>query len=203
MKPTVTEEISTPLNDDKKPSIKQEILEWVKSLLIAFVLFFIINFFISTTTVYSTSMFPTLIEGDRLLLHKTHNIQRGDIVSFESDLTLTERDIETLNFIQKFMVNTQTKKNLIKRVIAVPGDKIDIENGVVFINDKKLDEPYISTIAGDTLHVGVLPEGQYFMMGDNRAGSLDSRKLGPVNGDRIIGKTVLRFYPFDRFGTVN
>ncbi len=193
---------STTNKSTKKNTIKKEIFEWTKSFVIALALFFILNFFISTTTVYSTSMFPTLIEGDRLLLHKTHSIQRGDIVSFKSDLTLTEKDIETLNFIQKFMVNKDTKKNLIKRVIAVPGDKVDIKGGVVFINDEKLDEPYISTIAGDTIHVGILPENQYFMMGDNRGGSLDSRQLGPIEKDRIIGKTILRFYPFDRFGTV-
>ncbi len=182
--------------------LKKEIIEWLKAVVLALVMFFVLNFFISTTTVYSTSMYPTLIEGDRLLLYKTHNVQRGDIVSFKSSMTLTKGDIESLNFIQKIMVNENTRKNLIKRVIGIPGDKIDIVNGVVFINDEKLDESYVSTIAGETIHFGVLEDGMYFMMGDNRGVSLDSRQLGAIDGDSIIGKTLFRFYPIDRFGSV-
>ncbi len=195
-----------PVNENKnskKHNIKSEIFEWIKALVLAFIMFFILNLFISTTTVYSTSMYPTLIEGDRLLLYKTHSIQRGDIVSFKSDMTLTKKDIESLNFIQRFMVSDKTHKNLIKRVIGIPGDEVYIENGIVYINGEKLDEPYMSTIAGETINVGVIPDDEYFMMGDNRGVSLDSRQLGSFHKDKIIGKTILRFYPIDRFGTVD
>ncbi len=96
--------------------LKKEIIEWLKAVVLAFALFFILNIFISTTTVYSTSMYSTLIEGDRLILLKHADIKRGDIVSFKSDMTLTQYDIASLNFIQRLTVNEETTKNLIKRV---------------------------------------------------------------------------------------
>ncbi len=101
------------------------------------------------------------------------------------------------------MVNEDTKKNLIKRVIAVPGDFIEVKDGVVFVNDEILVEPYINTVTNQEVERYMIPEGTYFMMGDNRYVSLDSRQLGPIEGgDRIIGKAVLRFFPINRMGTV-
>ncbi len=147
-------------------------------------------------------MFPTLIEGDRLVLMRSQSVEKGDIVSFESDMTLSKNDIASLNIIQRFMVNEDTKKNLIKRVIAVPGDFIEVKDGVVFVNDEILVEPYINTVTNQEVERYMIPEGTYFMMGDNRYVSLDSRQLGPIEGDRIIGKAVLRFFPINRMGTV-
>ena len=182
--------------------MKKEIFEWIKAIGFALVIFFILNIFISTTTVYNTSMFPTLIEGDRLVLLRTGNVEKGDIVSFESDMTLSKDDIASLNLIQRFMVNEDTKKNLIKRVIAVPGDTVEIKDGVVFVNDEIVDEPYINTVTNHDVALTEIPQGHYFMMGDNRYVSLDSRQLGPIEGDRIIGKTVFRFFPVNRIGSV-
>jgi len=183
--------------------MKREIIEWIKAIGFALVIFFIINIFISTTTVYNTSMFPTLIEGDRLVLLRSQDVEKGDIVSFESDMTLSKKDIETLNVIQRMMVNEDTKKNLIKRVIAVPGDTIKIESGVVWVNDEIVDEPYINTVTNHEVELTTIPEGTYFMMGDNRYVSLDSRQLGPIEGDRMIGKVLVRFFPLNRMGTVD
>lgn len=183
--------------------MKKEIIEWIKAIGFALVIFFILNIFISTTTVYNTSMLPTLIEGDRLVLTRSQSVAKGDIVSFESDMTLSQKDIATLNIIQRFMVNENTKKNLIKRVIAVPGDTIEIKSGVVFVNDEILDEPYINTVTNHDVELTVIPEGTYFMMGDNRYVSLDSRQLGPIEADRIIGKVLVRFFPINRIGTVD
>jgi len=183
--------------------MKKEIIEWIKAVGFALVIFFILNIFISTTTVYNTSMLPTLIEGDRLVLLRSQSVEKGDIVSFESDMTLTQKDIASLNIIQRFMVNEETKKNLIKRVIAVPGDTIEIKSGVVFVNDEIVNEPYINTVTNQEVELIEIPEGTYFMMGDNRYVSLDSRQLGPIEGDRIIGKVLVRFFPINRMGTVD
>lgn len=182
--------------------MKQEIIEWIKAIGFALVIFFILNIFISTTTVYNTSMYPTLVEGDRLVLVRSQNVEKGAIVSFESDMTLSKNDIASLNIIQRFMVNENTKKNLIKRVIAVPGDSIEIKDGVVFVNDEILEESYINTVTNLEVERYVIPDNTYFMMGDNRYVSLDSRQLGPIEADRIIGKAVLRFFPVNRFGSV-
>tara|TARA_Y100000588_G_C14167366_1_gene887556 strand:- start:701 stop:1252 length:552 start_codon:yes stop_codon:yes gene_type:complete len=183
--------------------MKKEIIEWIKAIGFALVIFFILNIFISTTTVYNTSMLPTLIEGDRLVLLRSQSVEKGDIVSFESDMTLSQRDIQSLNIIQRFMVNENTKKNLIKRVIAVPGDTIEIKGGVVFVNDEIVDEPYINTVTNHEVELMTIEEGTYFMMGDNRYVSMDSRQLGPIEGDRIIGKVLVRFFPINRMGTVD
>jgi len=183
--------------------MKREIIEWIKAIGFALIIFFVINIFISTTTVYNTSMFSTLIEGDRLVLLRSQDVEHGDIVSFESDMTLSKKDIASLNIIQRFMVSEDTKKNLIKRVIAVPGDSIEIRGGVVWVNDEIIDESYINTVTNKEVEHMVIPEGTYFMMGDNRYVSLDSRDLGPIEGERIIGKVLVRFFPLNRIGTVD
>ncbi len=188
---------------DDQFNIKKEIYEWIKALLLSLIIFVILNTFIATTTVYSTSMLPTLIEGDRLILNKTNNVQRGDIVSFESDMKLTKRDLASLNTLQKLMIGKNTKKNLIKRVIGMPGDTLEIINGIVYINGKKIDEPYINSISGETMDIGTIPRHKYFMMGDNRAVSLDSRQIGFIDEEKIIGRAIFRFYPMKRLKLFN
>lgn len=185
--------------------MKNEIFEWVKSFAIAIAVVLAFNIFFATTVVYSTSMYPTLIEKDILLLHRTHNISGGDIVSFKTDLMLSENDIKSLNPIQKIFANFNPGKNLIKRVIGVPGDAIEIHNGEVYINGKQLQETYISSDTNGDISIDRIPEGQYFMMGDNRAVSLDSRdkQVGLIDGEKIIGRAIFRLFPLTRFGGMN
>src|SRR5690554_4537479 len=114
--------------------LKKELLEWGQAILITVVVFLIYNFFFATTTVYNTSMYPTLVEKDMLFMLKVGGIENGDIVSFKSHLTLTEQDYEGLNFIQKILHKEGERKNLIKRVIAGPGDTIEITSDVVKVN---------------------------------------------------------------------
>ena len=175
----------------------KEIVEWVKSIIFALIVVFIFNIFFGITTVYNTSMFPTLVEGNMLFISKIAKIDNGDIVTFKTDIKLTKMDIQTLSPIKRLLVNENTSKNLIKRAIAIPGDKIVIKGGEVFINDIKLDEPYIKTVTMGDIYIDEVPENEYFMMGDNRAVSLDTRSsiVGLVAKDEIIGKAVLRFWP--------
>lgn len=183
--------------------IKKELLEWGQAILITLVVFLLYNIFFGTTTVYNTSMYPTLVEKDMLFMLKVGSIERGDIVSFESQLTLTEADYEGLNFIQKILHKEGEKKNLIKRVIAGPGDVISIISGVVTVNGKVLEEPYINSNTNKDVEQMAIGEGKYFMMGDNRSVSYDSRDLGLVDEEDIIGKVLFRFMPFKKIGTVN
>ncbi len=183
--------------------LKKELLEWGQAILITVVVFLIYNFFFATTTVYNTSMYPTLVEKDMLFMLKVGGIENGDIVSFKSHLTLTEQDYEGLNFIQKILHKEGERKNLIKRVIAGPGDTIEITSGVVKVNGEVLDESYINTPTNKDVPYQVIPEGNYFMMGDNRAVSYDSRDLGYVVEEDIIGKVLFRFLPVKKIGTVN
>lgn len=175
----------------------KELFEWLKAIAYAIVIVFIFNLFFGITTVYNTSMIPTLTEGNMLFISKITGVDRGDIVTFETDITLTSMDIQTLSPIKRLFVDETTKKNLIKRVIAGPGDKILIKDGEVWVNDEKMDEPYINTVTNGSVSIDSIPEGKYFMMGDNRAVSLDSRSdvIGLIDEERIIGEVVMRFWP--------
>lgn len=184
--------------------MKKEIMEWIKAFIFAAIFVFVINIFIGTTTVFSTSMYPTLIEKDVLILNKISSIERGDIVSFKSELEIGEKSYELLNPIQKLFGSEHSRKNLIKRVIGVPGDKVDVYDGKVFINDEELDESYVSSYTNGEAHIEKLEENQYFMMGDNRSVSLDSRNssVGLISGDNFIGKVFIRILPLNKFGKI-
>ena len=182
--------------------MKHEILEWVKSILIAVVIAVIITTFITPLEVYSISMNPTLVEHDFLLLRNTRTIARGDIVSFHTNLKLSEDEKSQLNFIQR-LKNVETK-SLIKRVIAVEGDALLIQDGRVYVNGQELTEDYLNGdyTFGD-IHIKEIPAGKIFVMGDNRDYSMDSRSLGLVSLEDIQGKVFLRVLPFKKFGKVD
>lgn len=184
--------------------MKKEFLEWLKSFAVALLIVFLFKMFFGTTVVYSTSMYPTLIEKDVLLLQKTQTVERGDIVSFKSKLTLTDEDIRSLNVVQKLFVSKDTQKTLIKRVIGVPGDSIEVKDGIVKINGEVANEPYVSSENAGEVHIQAIPEGQYFMMGDNRAVSLDSRSdlVGLIEEKDLVGKVLVRLWPVPKIGSV-
>ncbi len=177
-------------------------LGWVKELVIAVVIVMIFNVFFVASTVYNVSMNPTLVEGDIILLGKMGSISRGDIVSFQSILTINEHDRESLSVLQKLFNRVGDRKNLIKRVLAVSGDTIEIREGILYVNGKVVKEDYIkATYLGKDVPMMVVPEGEYFVSGDNRANSYDSRDFGTVKREDIIGKVLIRFWPLQRIGT--
>lgn len=184
--------------------MKQELIEWGKAFIFAAVVVFVFNIFFGTTTVFSTSMYPTLVEKDIVLLTKLGEPQRGEIVSFKSDIPIGKESLKLLNPIQRLMVNENSKKNLIKRVIALPGDKVEVSDGNVYVNDVLLDEPYVSSFTTGEVYIEKLEDNMYFLMGDNRTVSLDSRSsnVGPVDGETIFGRLVLRIMPLNRMGKV-
>jgi signal peptidase I len=183
--------------------VKTELLEWIKSLVFALIVVTIIQLFIAPTMVYSVSMKPTLVEKDVVILNKIDDIQRGDIISFKSEMKLSKNDIKKLNPIQQIIANRNLRKNLIKRVIGLPGDSILIEDSKVIVNGVLISEDYLGSKTIGNVYIDEIPSGEYFVMGDNRSHSMDSRDIGTISSEKIIGKSVLRIYPLNKIGVVD
>lgn len=173
-------------------NIKKEILEWIKIIVVSLAIALVITHFIKPTLVHGSSMYPTLEEKDYLIINRVaynhKEPQRGDIIVFESEL----------------LQDNGKKKDLVKRVIGVPGDKVKITDGEVYINGKLQNEPYIhgQQTFGDV--DTTIPNGYIFAMGDNRGNSMDSRDpaVGVVNKNDILGKVIVRLFPFNKIGKV-
>ncbi|MDR5659005.1 signal peptidase I [Serpentinicella sp. ANB-PHB4] len=173
--------------------MKKELLEWIKVIAISCIIALVITAFVKPTIVKNHSMSPTLEDNDFLLINRFFynrgTPQRGDIVVFQTDLK----------------TNNGTDKLLIKRIIALPGENLVIEEGNVYVDDVELEEIYLAenAVTLDTIDL-VVPEGKIFTMGDNRLYSLDSRdpSLGLIDMDDILGKAFVRLYPFSRISTV-
>ncbi len=163
---------------------------WIRDVLISVtVSILIIMFLYQPVRVEGTSMLPRLEDRDRLFINKFvyhfEDIHRDDVVVFHYP-----RDPE---------------KSYIKRVIAIPGDRLRIDHGRVFLNGKLLHEPYVPEKYRDTRSMPemVIPEDEYFMMGDHRSISSDSREFGPVDRDLIYGKAVFVYWPTRDAGVVD
>lgn len=163
---------------------------WVRDVLIAVVAsVLMIVFLYQPVRVEGTSMLPRLEDRDRLFINKFvyhfEAIHRGDVVVFHYP-----RDPE---------------KSYIKRVIAIPGDRLRIDHGRVILNGRLLPEPYVPEDYRDTRSMPemTIPDDEYFMMGDHRSISSDSREFGPVDRDLIYGKAVFVYWPTRDAGVVN
>ncbi len=162
---------------------------WLRDLLFsAAVSVLIITFLYQPVRVEGTSMLPRLEDHDRLFINKfvyqIESIQRGDVVVFHYP-----RDPE---------------KSYIKRVIAVSGDRLRIDRGRVWLNGEPLREDYVPDTFRDTRSMAemLVPEDTYFMMGDHRSISSDSREFGPVDRSLIYGKAVFVYWPAHDAGVV-
>ena len=197
-------------------SIMGEIFSWVLSLGVALlVALFIISNIVSMTMVMEQSMEPTFSQGDRLIVNRVGyyftDPERGDIVIFDKnpiEKGLIRNMINEISDIRnsfKFRLTGSAEKNLlIKRVIGVGGDQVELIEGEVFINGGRLDEPYLDTMTysrGETSWT--VPEGKLFVLGDNRENSLDSRVLGFIDTDQVKGKVAFRIFPFSEFGSID
>jgi signal peptidase I len=182
---------AAPTTSSSASSLLREVAEVV---VLAIILYFGISFAVQAVHVEGLSMYATLDDNDYLIANKIdyrlHPPQRGDIIILRPP--------------------TDNSKDFIKRVIALPGEKLLIRDGIVYINGHKLDEPYLPE-AWTTLNnpapwsVGdgaVIPANDYFVMGDNRNRSQDSRIFGPIGRDRIDGRAWFRIWPLDHFGNI-
>ena len=153
----------------------------IETVLMAVVLFLLLNAATSRVRVYNISMQPTLHEGNLLvvnkLAYKLGEPKHGDIIVFHYQGTVTE--------------------DYIKRVIGLPGDTVDIGNGIVRVNGQAITEPYIADLPGYT-GTWKVPEGELFVLGDNRNHSSDSHDWGFVEQEWVVGKAIIVYWPIDR-----
>ncbi len=164
----------------------QEILRFVTT--VGFFFIIIKSFLIQPFLVQQTSMVPTFQPYDYIIVDRftykfLHEPKRGDVVVFKSG-------------------PENGNKYLIKRIIGLPGEQITVDGANTIITDSThpegfvLDETYIQNKDERTKKITILKENEYFMMGDNRPLSLDSRMLGPITREKIVGRTLMRLYPF-------
>ncbi|HZT67635.1 MAG TPA: signal peptidase I [Acidimicrobiales bacterium] len=165
--------------------------EWVLVIVAALAAAFLVKTFVlQTFFIPSASMEPTLMIGDRVFVNKLaynfHPVHRGDIVVF----TLPPGESAGPNI-----------DDLIKRVIGLPGDTIEAIGGRVYINGKVLNEPYLPRGTVTTLlPKQVVPKGRYFLLGDNRTDSKDSRFFGAIDEKLLVGRAFVRVWPLSRLG---
>ena len=174
----------TPERCRKQWKIVYDAVATLESAVIVLMLFFSLMF--RPAAVIGNSMLPNFSGGDRVAcVHSFSGYERGDVIIISHA--------------------TRKDESIIKRVIAVGGDTVDIDfyKGTVSVNGQVLDEPYVSTptnLSYDMTFPVTVPEGKLFVLGDNRNDSLDSRStdIGFINENKVLGKVVFRFYPFDR-----
>lgn len=195
-------------------SFWREAWEFVKVILIALVITNLLNIFVFTLSeVRQSSMEQTLMSGEQLIVEKLSyqfgNPKRGDIVVFIKEMSVDNSFIARLTRLYDDLFAKFRRREghfrLVKRVIGVPGDKIEIIGSQVYVNDELIEEAYLGseTSLKAVTYPLTLPEGKYFVMGDNRRASYDSRDFGPIDRQQIEGRAVFRFWPFSRFGLVN
>lgn len=175
------------------------IVEWFIVIVGAILLALVVKLFLlQAFYIPSLSMYPTLHVGDRVLVNKLsyhlHDVNRGDVIVFERPASET----------------SSTIPDLIKRVVALSGESVVIKDGAVFVDGTRLDEKYLAdgTVTSTANAPNkcneqapcVIPNGQVWVMGDNRGDSKDSRYFGPIDKSSIVGRAFITVWPLGRFG---
>ena len=214
---TVPEQDTTelPLVDEVRPRPRQRGALWevVETLILALLIFIAVRTVVLNFRVDGLSMEPTLDTGQMLLVNRPiyFHFDANELVNW---LPLVELEGERIVYpfhppqrgdIVVLHPPIDQGKPYIKRVIGLPGERISLQDGGVYINGERLDEPYLNglatswpgSLAAEELRV---PEGQVFVMGDNRNNSTDSRYFGPIDIDEIIGKAWISYWPSDAAG---
>ena len=208
------------------PNVKN-ILEWVYCIIIAIILALLVRNFVGTPTIVKQeSMYPTLKPNQRLILNRLcitfkSEIKRGDIITFEAP-SVTRINIEDADMSNPVAIYNNEPKGLwkkflyyglefgkttyIKRVIALPGEHIQIKDNKVYINgnlyneEEYLDSSVVTTSLDGAFTDLIVPDGYVFAMGDNRPKSTDCRAFGCVPMEKIEGKVAFRFWPLNTWG---
>ncbi len=174
----------------------QKISQYAKYILLniivaALATIFLVNYVAAAYKIKGDSMYSVLKDQERIII---------------SRLALKTGAINRFDIVVLYKPN-EPNKSLIKRIIGLPGELIEIKDGEVYINDKKLDQPFLAgkenpLYKKDNMKPLLIEQDHYFVMGDNRAVSQDSRNFGPVPATYIFGKTIFRYWPLSRLGKI-
>ena len=176
-----------------KPTIWEELFSWIASFAVSFAILALLFILVGKPfTVSGQSLYPTLHNNDRMLMSKLGDINRFDVVVLHAP----DQD-----------------KEYIKRVIGMPGDTVEVKEGKLYINGQPVEQPFINKeiLVNKTVYIddftlqeltgeSKVPEGKYFVMGDNRGVSRDSRMIGFIDRTAIEGKAVFTIWPYNRIG---
>lgn len=172
---------------ESKRTVKENILDWIVTIAMGVALYFAIDFCIGRVRVDGISMDTTFHEGQLLMVNKLNyrfnEPKRGDVVVFTSPV--------------------EPDKEYIKRLIGLPGDKISVQDAVLYLNGNAVDEPYLHEAMTYDFPEMTVPEGMYFAMGDNRNHSFDSHNWGGVPRENLIGNAFFRYWPLTRIGIIS
>lgn len=203
--------------NEQKNGFLKEVFEWGSTIVITIIVaLFITSNVISTTQIKEQSMEPSFKENDKLVIYKLgynfNGPHRGDVIILNKNpiekgifINMVNEGKDIIENIKYRFTGIIEKKNLIKRVVAVPGDLVNIEDGLVYVNGE-VENGY--EFQGQTFSFSEveypieIPDDSVFVLGDNRENSLDSRSLGLINYSQIKGKALLRFWPMNRIGKV-
>jgi signal peptidase I len=166
-------------------------VHWMRDLMLSVVIAVLVILFVyQPVKVEGTSMMPSLEDQERIFINKfmyrlgLGEVERGDMVVF--------------------WYPGDPSKSYIKRVVALPGDAVEIREGTVFLNGKAIDEPYVPAHYRDLMSAGpvAVPDDHYYVLGDHRSSSNDSRSWGPVHRRHIYGKAVFIYWPLEKIGLI-
>ena len=169
------------------------------------------TFVIQPFYIPSGSMIPTLEIDDRVMVSKLHDVlgevERGEILVFENPYRVEEEEsipeAVVRSVLEALGIRTSPYDDLVKRVVALGGEEIEIRENQVLIDGVAIDEPYLQPgTSMPDFGPQTIPDDHVFMMGDNRNSSSDGRVFGPIPLDDVIGEAVIRIWPLDRFGGI-
>lgn len=181
------EQVETAPTESREPSTAWLLLrELLETIVLSLVIFLLIRLVIQNYRIESHSMQPNFFEGEFILVNKLAfklgEPSRGEVIVFHNPGNVEE--------------------DYIKRVIGLPGDEVEIREQTVYVNGQELVEPYATNPFRDNYGPMTVPDNHLFVMGDNRGNSSDSRRIGPIPEELIVGQAWLRVWPFDRWGII-
>ncbi len=172
-------------DQENRPRERSAFWEIVETIVFTLLIYFLVRTFLfENYRVVGQSMVPTLQNNQFLVVSKLdyrlHGPRRGDIIVFRDPYS--------------------PERKLIKRIIGLPGESVEVQNGQVLVNEERIDEPYIADLGRYNQALTPIPDGQYYVLGDNRNNSSDSHTWGLLEQDKIVGKALLCYWPPELWG---